>query len=135
MRKKRTVVKRISLDTARTLLRDIRTMSLEKTGSRHGIKNHETIPRLIGRTFEREGRKVPRLVQKGARDGNAAPTVTVNLKGTIVLPKEIVASFGLGTGRKLSARRHGTKIVLDIVSRPRGRKAKTKAANGRRRKK
>lgn len=135
MRKKRTVVKRISLDTARTLLRDIRTLSLEKTGARHGIKNYETIPRLISRTFEREGRRVPRLVQQGPAGISAGPTVAVNRKGTIVLPKEIVTSFGLGTGRKLSARRHGTKIVLDIVSRPRGRKAKAKTANGRRRKK
>jgi len=124
MKKSRTVVKRISLDTARALLKDIRTMSLEKTGARHGILNYETIPRLITRTFEREGKKVPRLPQRAASKGRPEPTVVVNGKGTIVLTKKIVVAFGLGQGRKLTARRHGKKIILDIVPPARRRKAK-----------
>ena len=115
MRKKKNVVRRISLDTARALLADIRTMSLEKVGTRHGIRNHETIPRLISRTFEREGKRVPKVLQKKAAAGRPAPAVAVNKKGTIVLPKEIVSGFGLKTGQGLGVRKHGAKIVLDIV--------------------
>jgi AbrB family looped-hinge helix DNA binding protein len=127
MRKKKNVVRRISLDTARALLADIRTMSLEKAGNRHGIRNHETIPRLISRTFEREGKKVPKILQKKAAAGRSAQTVTVNKKGTIVLPKEIVSAFGLKTGQTLSTRKHGAKIVLDIAPRPRKMAAKKAA--------
>jgi hypothetical protein len=61
--------------------------------------------------------KMPRLARTRAKE--APPTefkVKVNLRGTIVLPKEAVCdAFRFGQGQSFVARRRGRKIILTLA--------------------
>jgi len=127
---KGSTVRRISVETARKILGDLRVGDLEKAGKRHGIKNYQTIPLLIRRAYEREGLSVPRLPKRLAVGGGRNETVRVNRKGTIVIPRDIVVGLlGLKTGQRFTARRWGRKIVLTVDGTG---PVKQKAARGKR---
>lgn len=124
MAKKRNVVRIISESTARALMKDLKTMSLEEAGRRHGIRNVETIPRLIERAYVRAGRKVPKSVTRLGGESGGESVVKVGGKGTIIIPKKaVIDSFGFQKGSRFTVHQRGKKIYLTAAGPGQRRKA------------
>ena len=118
MPKKRSVVRIISEERAVEILKDLRSMSLEEAGRKHGIRNVGTIPTLINSAYVRGGRKIPAALKKLPGAPAADRVISVGGKGTLIVPKEaVIDAFGFKKGRKFSVRKHGRKIILTALGR------------------
>ena len=92
MPKKRSVVRIISEERAVEILKDLRSISLEKAGRKHVIRNVATIPTLIRSAYVRAGRKIPAALKKLQGAPAADRVVSVGGKGTLIVPKEALVT-------------------------------------------
>lgn len=90
--------------------------SLAELREKYGIKGKGQLASVVLDALIRSG-KMPKITRGRAK--KALPTefkVAVNLRGTIVLPKEAVAdAFHFTKGQSFVARRRGKKIILTLA--------------------
>ena len=90
--------------------------SLVDLREKFGIRRKSQLAGAVLDAYIESG-KLPALSRGGS--GKALPveyTVTVNRRGTIVIPKEAVGdAFRFGPGQSFVARRRGRKIILTLT--------------------
>lgn len=90
--------------------------TLTELKEKFGIKGKGQLASAVLDALIRSG-KMPRLARGRAKKELPSEfKVAVNLRGTIVLPKEAVAdAFHFAQGQSFIARRRGTKIILTLA--------------------
>jgi hypothetical protein len=90
--------------------------SLAELKAKYGIRGKSQLASAVLDALIRSG-KMPAIARGRAK--RSVPTefkVAVNLRGTIVLPKEAVAdAFHVSSGQSFVARRRGRKIILTLA--------------------
>lgn len=90
--------------------------TLAELKAKYGIKGKGQLASAVLDALIRSG-KMPELARGRAKKAPATEfTVRVNLRGTIVLPKDAVAdAFHFTPGQSFVARRRGKKIILTLT--------------------
>ena len=90
--------------------------TLAELKAKHGIQGKSQLASAVLQALIESG-KMPELARGRAK--KAVPSdfaVAVNLRGTVVLPKEaVIDAFRFAKGQSFVARRRGKKIILTLV--------------------